>query len=126
MQTNQKINHLQIRELRRYELYKAVAEKLKADHELFSIATSTLEKLNNLYPDNNIVKDWVNIFETKQKREIIEILLQNNPEGERLREITPTSMTSSSRVADAIFVEIISDSERHAIFNKYFKLRRGY
>lgn len=112
MQTNQKINYLQIRKLRRYELYKAVAEKLKSDHELFSIATSTLKKLSSLYPDNNIVKDWVNIFETKQKREIIEILLQNNPEGERLREITP-------------FIEIISDSERHAIFNKYSRIRRG-
>lgn len=112
MQTNQKINHLQIRKLRRYELYKAVSEKLKSDHELFSIAILTLEKLKNLYPDNNIIKDWVNIFETKQKREIIEILLQNNPESERLREISP-------------FVGIISDSERHAIFNKYSRIRRG-
>lgn len=92
-------------------LHRLVAEKLLKDPErVIGIASANLRRWLSSDsfaegPEREALLEWVDILETRSSDEIINILIEDSDEGQRLRSSTP-------------FAGVLSTDERSAIWGE--------
>lgn len=95
---------------RNLELHRLVAKKIRNQPELMNVVS---EKLDRILGEPRLsesckdaLREWQTIFSLKSFNEILEILVQDSDEGQRLRQSTP-------------FSGILSQQERGEVFRRY-------
>jgi hypothetical protein len=95
---------------RSLELNRLVAEKIRQQPELMDLVR---DKLDRTLAESRLsesckdaLREWKTIFSLKSFEKILEILVEDSDEGQRLRQSTP-------------FTGILSQQERGEIFRRY-------
>lgn len=95
---------------RSLELNRLVAEKIRRQPELMDLVR---DKLDRTLGESRLsesckeaLREWQTIFSLKSFEEILEILVEDSDEGQRLRQSTP-------------FSGILSQQERGEVFRRY-------
>jgi len=92
------------------ELNRLVAEKIRRQPELMDFARNKLDRIlaEPHLPESGkeALREWQAIFSRKSFEEILEILVEDSDEGQRLRQSTP-------------FTGILSQNEREVVFRRY-------
>ncbi len=87
-----------------------IAEKIRREPELFQKVLATLHRWKKIKkPIPRALLEWENIIDHNSVEHVLEILLQNNDEGQRLRQSDP-------------FVGIMTEAERLQILAEYEKI----
>lgn len=82
------------------EMCRAIADKVRRDPELMRIPSENLRRWKRkLHPWPRALREWEEILKDNSTKRVLEILTQDNDEGQRLRQSDP-------------FVGILSERER--------------
>jgi len=95
---------------RSLDLNRLVAEKIRQQPELMNMVREKLDRILGEPRFSESCKDalreWQTIFSLKSSNEILEILVEDSNEGQRLRQSTP-------------FTGILNQQEREEVFRRY-------
>ena len=95
---------------RSLELHRLVAGKIRQQPELMDLVRDKLDRTlgESRLSDSckDALREWQTIFSLKSFEEILEILVEDSDEGQRLRQSTP-------------FSGILSQQERGEVFRRY-------
>ena len=104
----------QVIDRRSLELNLLIAEKITRNPELLRRAYENIQCYVNRpdasYSGKENCLEWKEILDTHSLDEVLEILVQDNDEGQRLRQSSP-------------FTGILTQEERNRIFDKYESFR---
>ena len=90
------------------EMSRIIARKIQRKPELMRIARENLQHWKKVRrPCPQAVKEWEIILKTNDREQVLEILTQDNDEGQRLRQSDP-------------FVGILTEAERLRILRAFF------
>jgi len=95
---------------RNLDLNRLVAKKIRRQPELMDLVRDKLDRTLGEFrlseSCKNALREWETIFSLKSFNEILEILVEDSEEGNRLRQSTP-------------FTGILSQQERGEVFRRY-------
>lgn len=105
MATRRKRSHTWLDGRSRF-LHRAVAERIREDPSLISIALENLDRWERSQGPQPAFSDWRRLLETQPLERILELLEEDSEEANRLRQSSP-------------FAGILSQEERAELMRRY-------